>query len=57
MRKLNITFGDSTDEHKAQRFFPFPPQLHLIPEFYDVDNWYWQYRVDGTPDVVNSADG
>lgn len=52
MRKLNVKFGNSLDEFGAQRFMPFPPNLHLIPNFYEPDNWYWEYRVDGEPDVV-----
>ena len=31
MRKLNVTHGDSRDEKKRKRFFPFTPQDHLIP--------------------------
>ena len=31
MRKLNVTHGDSRDEQKRKRFFPFSPQDHLIP--------------------------
>ena len=31
MRKLNVTHGDSRDEKKRKRFFPFSPQDHLIP--------------------------
>lgn len=52
MTKLNVTFGNSLDAVGAQRFMPFPPNLHLFPNFYEEDNWYWKYRVDGTPDVV-----
>ena len=31
MRKLNVKHGDSRDEKKRKRFFPFSPQDHLIP--------------------------
>ena len=31
MRKLNVTHGDSRDESKRKRFFPFSPRDHLIP--------------------------
>lgn len=51
MPKLNVTMGNSLDENGAQRFMPFPPTLHLIPNF-ETGDWYWQYRFDGSPDVV-----
>ena len=31
MRKLNVIHGDSRDEKKRKRFFPFTPQDHLLP--------------------------
>ena len=31
MKKLNVTFGDSRDEKKLKRFFPFEPKDHIIP--------------------------
>ena len=31
MRKLNVTHGDSRDEQKLKRFFPFEPRDHIIP--------------------------
>ena len=29
MRNLNVTFGDSRDEKKLKRFFPFLPSDHI----------------------------
>ena len=31
MRNLKVTHGDSRDEKKLKRFFPFEPKDHLIP--------------------------
>ena len=31
MRRLNVTHGDSRDEKKLKRFFPFEIKDHIIP--------------------------
>ena len=36
MRNLNVTHGDSRDDRKLKRFFPFEPRDHLIPSMYLV---------------------
>lgn len=46
---LNVTLGSSADEEGHQRFFPFNPELHLIPTgpILELD-WYWEYRAEVT---------
>ena len=34
MRRLNVTHGDSRDEKKLKRFFPFEIKDHIIPSEY-----------------------
>ena len=36
MRRLNVTHGDSRDEKKLKRFFPFEIKDHIIPSEYDI---------------------
>ena len=31
MRNLQVKHGDSRDEKKLKRFFPFEPKDHIIP--------------------------
>merc|ERR1719342_1607683 len=42
MRKLNVTHGDSRDEQKLKRFFPFEPRDHIIPKSGKKD---WAYEL------------
>ena len=34
MRRLNVSHGDSRDEKKLKRFFPFEVKDHIIPSEY-----------------------
>ena len=36
MRRLNVTHGDSRDEKKLKRFFPFEIKDHIIPSEYSI---------------------
>ena len=36
MRRLNVTHGDSRDEKKIKRFFPFEIKDHIIPSECDI---------------------
>ena len=39
MKNLNVTYGDSRDEKKRKRFFPFNPEDHLIPSMFAIVEW------------------
>ena len=42
MRKLNVSRGDSRDELKLKRFFPFEPRDQIIPKSGRKD---WAYEM------------
>lgn len=42
MSSLGVSAGDSRDSLGQKRFFPFTPELHLIPGHYP--DWYIQYQ-------------
>jgi len=42
MRRLNVTHGDSRDEKKLKRFFPFEIKDHIIPKSGKKD---WAYEL------------
>jgi len=43
MRNLQVKHGDSRDEKKLKRFFPFEPKDHIIPRHGKKDDYYLEY--------------
>lgn len=41
LENLNVKAGDSRDSQGRNRFFPFDPETHLVPD--RMPNWYWDY--------------
>ena len=40
---VDVHPGDSRDELERERFHPFVPEHHLIPDILPKDMWYWSY--------------
>ena len=45
--------GDSRDELERERFHPFVPEHHLIPDILPKDMWYWSYNYYPAKQVGN----
>lgn len=43
LQNVGVVPGDSRDKLGRGRFFPFSPEMHLIPGYLDGTNWYWDY--------------
>lgn len=41
---VDVKPGDSRDELERERFHPFVPEHHLIPDILPKDMWYWSYN-------------
>ncbi|KAL3831301.1 hypothetical protein ACJMK2_023071 [Sinanodonta woodiana] len=44
LEKVGVKAGDTRDELQRERFHPFVPEHHLIPDFLPKDMWYWSYN-------------
>ncbi|KAH9487856.1 Glycoprotein-N-acetylgalactosamine 3-beta-galactosyltransferase 1 [Bulinus truncatus] len=44
LESVNVATGDSRDELGRERFHPFVPEHHLIPDILPPDMWYWSYN-------------
>ncbi|KAK7012060.1 glycoprotein-N-acetylgalactosamine 3-beta-galactosyltransferase 1-like isoform X1 [Biomphalaria glabrata] len=44
LQSVNVQAGDSRDELGRERFHPFVPEHHLIPDILPPDMWYWSYN-------------
>ncbi|BFY98660.1 hypothetical protein BsWGS_01700 [Bradybaena similaris] len=44
LRNVGVEAGDSRDELGRERFHPFIPEHHLIPDILPKDMWYWSYN-------------
>ena len=51
MQNMGVKAGDTRDELGRQRFHPFSPEYHLIPDIIPSDNWFWRYDFYKTPVV------
>lgn len=43
LENLGVKAGDTRDELGRERFHPFVPEHHLIPDILPKDMWYWSY--------------
>jgi len=43
LENAGVVAGDSRDELGRDKFMPFVPEHHLIPEHMPKDMWYWSY--------------
>ncbi|XP_075151388.1 glycoprotein-N-acetylgalactosamine 3-beta-galactosyltransferase 1-like isoform X2 [Haematobia irritans] len=51
LQNVGVVAGDSRDDHKRGRFFPFGPASHLKPSLKSL--WYWRYIFYATNDGLN----
>jgi glycoprotein-N-acetylgalactosamine 3-beta-galactosyltransferase len=42
LQNVNVSAGDSRDVLGRGRFFPFTPEVQLMPGEIDPDYWYWK---------------
>ena len=49
---VNVNPGDSRDELERERFHPFIPEHHLIPDILPKDMWYWSYNFHPAKQVM-----
>ena len=43
LESVDVIAGDTRDELGRERFLPFIPEHHLIPDILPKDMWYWSY--------------
>ncbi|CAG5132784.1 unnamed protein product [Candidula unifasciata] len=44
LHNVGVEAGDTRDELGRERFHPFIPEHHLIPDILPKDMWYWSYN-------------
>ncbi|PAA45971.1 hypothetical protein BOX15_Mlig007521g2 [Macrostomum lignano] len=44
LESVGVKVFDSVDELGRERFHPFPPESHLLPNAIPKDNWLWHYN-------------
>ncbi|XP_052245939.1 glycoprotein-N-acetylgalactosamine 3-beta-galactosyltransferase 1-like [Dreissena polymorpha] len=44
LQEVGVVPMDSRDELQRERFHPFVPEHHLIPDILPKDMWYWSYN-------------
>ncbi|CAH1789542.1 unnamed protein product [Owenia fusiformis] len=44
LENVDVKIKDSRDSSGRERFHPFIPEHHLIPDFIPKDNWYFSYN-------------
>ena len=55
MQNIGVVPVDSRDKLGRERFLPFLPEHHLIPNLIPKDNWYWQYNYYPAREVMTKS--